>query len=547
LGLLDYLTKAHNEELARQLLQTERKNAYQASMLEEAVALTQDEDLPHKLARHILKLELFDTLKLMLNGSNSLHDAYRLLIKETERFGDKDYIDYLPEGKNQANFIYHYYPEAKPHPFYCKYRGGLLSHVPTLMGLAPAKVEETECVTKGDANCLYQVSWEKQPFTSSLLKGTLSGGIIGGTLAIMGNLLIKGIGLGQLLLIFLIPLFTGLLTGHFVDLYRQEQRKNKLISRQQKLLRKKDQLLGERQEEIQAIATELSQKDRLDLEELNQLNERLNQMNYELLQRNVKILQEHEELRNRQEHEYSMARSIQKSILLDEEEFNHKSWALQGSLAYQPAEQHIGGDFYDYLEDQGRTYILLGDVSGHGLGAVQVVHSALSYFRSIGKKRCPEKLMKILNKFLQKDLRKLTSYATAIYCVIQDDALHYINAAQRGGFVYKPREQRFVPLTSINRPLGSAISDNRFFRKQSIPLEPGDLIVIYTDGLVEANSGAEEFGSHRIEQIVRSHYQAAETGHYPHPHQVKEALLQGVENFQESGQADDLTLLVLKY
>lgn len=562
LGLLDYLITTHGQEMAHKLLQDELKSKHQLiqshnwipysqamRILERAVDLTNDQDLPYNLAHHLLELEALSVLKLVLSSSGSPHDAYQLFLEKANSLSNIDHVDYLPGRINRARLIYRHNPDIKPRPHYCSYRAGLLRYIPTLLGLPPAIVKEIKCVNNGDDACIYKVRWAKQPVNSALLTGTIAGAILGSILAIAFNILLRNITLWQLQIVFFIPFCASMASGHLIDLYRAHERKARLIGKQRKLLSVQESLLENKSKEMDRITAELSQNEKLGVEKLNKLNERLNQINYELLQRNVQILREHEALIDRQEHEHKMAKSIQQAILLNEDEFHNQTGILEGTLAYQTADQYIGGDFYDYAEDGDRAYILVGDVSGHGLGAVQVVHSALSYFRSINKKHCPEKLMKTLNKYLKKDLARLTSYATAIYCVVYNDELHYINAAQRGGFVYKPDEQRFIALTSIKRPLGSAISDDSFFKKGTIQLKSNDLIILHTDGLVEARHEQkdEEFGSHRVEQLVREHYRPAADGAYPHPHCIKNALLNGIDEFQKDRPADDITLLVLKY
>ena len=200
----------------------------------------------------------------------------------------------------------------------------------------------------------------------------------------------------------------------------------------------------------------------------------------------------------------------------------------------------VGGDFFDYLElaEQGLGFAL-GDVAGKGPPAALLAAAVQSNFvAQAAVSRDPADTMARLNHAL---LRRAIDarFATMFYGVARDDGrLSYCNAGQEPPLLLRANEIRW--LESGGPVLGLLPAATYEF--DIVPLDPGDLVVVCSDGVTEArNRAGEEFGRDRVVETTR------ECRSEP-PEAVLERLLAAVRTFSEGEpQGDDITALVLRF
>lgn len=207
---------------------------------------------------------------------------------------------------------------------------------------------------------------------------------------------------------------------------------------------------------------------------------------------------------------------------------------------YCPSEQ-VGGDYYDYLMDtEGNVVIMIGDVSGHGLGAALLMAETRAYARALLKNETSiVEVIKQLNDFLYGDLDE-GWFVTFMGCRFDSTAqtLEYCGAGHDGTIIHHHGQVSHLPATTI--PLGiSSVLQN--CESATVPVKPGDLIVLCTDGLSEAKSATGElFGKERLQILFRDNL-------HLEPGDTVEAVLAGVEAFSQGlPQADDRATVVLK-
>ncbi|HSS79476.1 MAG TPA: PP2C family protein-serine/threonine phosphatase, partial [Thermoanaerobaculia bacterium] len=170
---------------------------------------------------------------------------------------------------------------------------------------------------------------------------------------------------------------------------------------------------------------------------------------------------------------------------------------------YRPARQ-VGGDYYDLFQVRGgRIGLVVGDVSGKGMPAalmVSTLHSALRLlfdhleFGPVLLERLNRHIVEssASNKFITMLLAELDPHT---------GVLHYMNAGHNPGILLH-RDGTVDPLGAGGLPLG-LMADARF-QSRALTLEPGDLLCIYSDGITEAESLAEEeFGMGRLIDLLR--------------------------------------------
>lgn len=202
-----------------------------------------------------------------------------------------------------------------------------------------------------------------------------------------------------------------------------------------------------------------------------------------------------------------------------------------------------GGDYFDYVPmlHQG-IGIVIGDVTGHGFGPALLMASTRAYMRAFAQTHSDlGELLSLVNRVLIADLEG-DRFVTAILAHIDSrtHSLTYASAGHPAGYVLDPSGHVRLCLPSTDLPLGIR-ADERFSESPIIPLLPGELVLLLSDGVIEAFApdGA-AFGWNRAVNIVRI---------YRHdPAEVIVAnLYHAVRAFSQNGaQLDDITAVVIK-
>lgn len=204
--------------------------------------------------------------------------------------------------------------------------------------------------------------------------------------------------------------------------------------------------------------------------------------------------------------------------------------------------QRIGGDFYGFHEiDSSRIGVLLTDVSGHGIPSAMVSSMIkLSFDLVEDRAHDPSALLCSLNKMLINNIEK--NFITACYCFLDLSGMNlYVgNAGHPAIFLWKCCSNMLEAI----RPRGMFLGrfPNIDFVTEKHPLEAGDKIIIYTDGITETmNKKGELFGEERLASFI-------EKWHHIPAEEFVERLLAHVQNWSErsgKGFDDDLTIIVI--
>jgi serine phosphatase RsbU (regulator of sigma subunit) len=241
--------------------------------------------------------------------------------------------------------------------------------------------------------------------------------------------------------------------------------------------------------------------------------------------------------RQRLEQEINIARDIQQALL-------PKNFGDYPHLAVAGCNfpcLSVGGDYFDVFPlDDRRTAFLIADVSGKGLGAAlltQLLQGALSAL-TLGTD--PVRVFNHLNRFLCGHA-EVGRYATMFFGILDEKgAVDYINAGHPSPILIRGNGCADEPFTEGSFPVGLVAEAE--YTTACVKLEPGDTLVLFSDGVTEAMDPQEEFfGMPRLKQFL--------IGHNETPlDELQKLLLEAVENFARgASQADDLTLLLVRY
>ncbi len=207
-----------------------------------------------------------------------------------------------------------------------------------------------------------------------------------------------------------------------------------------------------------------------------------------------------------------------------------------------PADQ-VGGDYFDYFyRNEDHLDMIIADVSGHSIGpALFMVETRSAIRTQANGLGTPSETLTILNNFLFEDLDKADYFITLFYLQydITFQQLSFANAGHPPPLLLRPSQSECRQLDAEGLILG--VNKNVVFEEKTTTLFQGDLILLYTDGLTEAeNANGEFFGIERVSDIFIQHSQQA-------PQEIIDALLEQLKHFcQSESFNDDITLMIFK-
>jgi sigma-B regulation protein RsbU (phosphoserine phosphatase) len=244
------------------------------------------------------------------------------------------------------------------------------------------------------------------------------------------------------------------------------------------------------------------------------------------------------------ERELTLARQIQLS-LLPEAPPSVPGWEF--AIFYEAARE-VGGDFYDFFDLPGesgynghRLGIVIADVTGKGVPAAMFMARTSTLIRGAGLGGfSPSAAVSRANNLILQD-RRSELLLTAFYGVLDTNTgrLVYARAGHNPPLWLHPATGQFQELTAQGFLLGALPGVE--FEEREIAVAPGDLVVLYTDGVTEAmDANGQMFGEDRLQETLAAHAGAS-------PHQIVEAVVDAVRAFAGGiAQSDDLALLVIR-
>ena len=210
--------------------------------------------------------------------------------------------------------------------------------------------------------------------------------------------------------------------------------------------------------------------------------------------------------------------------------------------AFSRPAQIVGGDYFDFVDFQdGKPGLVMADVSGHGVSAGMFMSSMQTAFHTlVPQSDSPVDVLQRLNHLYIHNIN-FTTFVTIFFGKYDPltRTLSYANAGHSSAYLYRVATNQEIWL----RPTGPAIglSEGFTIRKEDIKLQPGDILLLYTDGITEAadHQGA-LWGEENLADIIRQN-----------PDSSAERLIQKIltalkDHTNGSPLADDVTLMISK-
>jgi sigma-B regulation protein RsbU (phosphoserine phosphatase) len=204
--------------------------------------------------------------------------------------------------------------------------------------------------------------------------------------------------------------------------------------------------------------------------------------------------------KGRMERELQMAHDIQ-ARLLPHETPQIPGWEF--AAHWQPARE-VSGDYYDFIPlHGGRLGIVVADVSDKGMPAALFMALTRSTVRaSISHAHSPADGITHANQLICADAAD-GMFVTLFYAMLDPETseITYINAGHNPPLLYRTEENRLVELTRTGMAMGVIAASA--FEQRTVQLDPGDFVLLYTDGVTDAtNAQEQEFGEERLHQII---------------------------------------------
>jgi sigma-B regulation protein RsbU (phosphoserine phosphatase) len=260
----------------------------------------------------------------------------------------------------------------------------------------------------------------------------------------------------------------------------------------------------------------------------------------------LRALHEHlQEANERMAAELALAGDVQASFL-PRQVPEVPGWLLSATL--KPARE-ASGDFYDFISLPGGQWgIVVADVTDKGAGAALYMALSCTLIRTyaVEHPRRPERVLGAANRRILKDC-SASQFVTVFYGILDPATgrLVYSNAGHCPPFRFHTRDDNDVhELGRTGIPLG--IYKDRTWRQETVQLDPGDVLVLYTDGITEAHHGPPLlFGKERLKESVRATLGAAGSQR-PSAREIRDGLLADVHAFTGGAPlSDDIALIIL--
>lgn len=250
---------------------------------------------------------------------------------------------------------------------------------------------------------------------------------------------------------------------------------------------------------------------------------------------NARLIERERERRGL-ERELSIAREIQQALLPK----NFKRYARCEAIGINRPCFAVGGDYFDFMDAGGeRVAFMIADVSGKGLGAALLTTMLQFGFSNIAFGQAAAVVFQNVNRFICTHC-ELNRHATMFFGMLHAAGqLEFINAGHVPAILI--RDSRAQTVCSAGAlPVG--LLGRAEFTAEIMALDPGDTLVLFTDGITEAvDPAGEMFGMERLLQAAE-HYAGKPV------EELQAAILADVARFSRGAcQGDDMTMLIIRY
>ena len=275
------------------------------------------------------------------------------------------------------------------------------------------------------------------------------------------------------------------------------------------------------------------------LSQLGEANQQITSLNQRLKAENVRM-----------QAELAITRQLQQMILPKDYELSQIE-GLEIAGFMEPADE-VGGDYYDVLWHNGGVKIGIGDVTGHGIesGVLMIMVQTAVRALLISNETDPVKFLSVLNQTIYGNVQRMKSDKNLTLSLLDyKEGTLRLSGQHEEMIVVRANGVEQVSLPVVERidtldlgfPVGLVADIGDFIFEAKVQLNPGDVVVLYTDGITEAeNMQGGQYGLERLCKIVSHNWRVS-------AREIRRVVIEDVrEHIGEQKIYDDITLLVFK-
>lgn len=241
--------------------------------------------------------------------------------------------------------------------------------------------------------------------------------------------------------------------------------------------------------------------------------------------------------------ELEVTRKLQQMMLPKQQELA----AIEGLeiAGFREPAEVVGGDYYDVLQHNGSVKIGIGDVTGHGLESGVLMLMAQTAVRTLLETNEIDcvRFLDILNRTLYGNIQRMESSKNMTLALLdyREGMLRLSGQHEEIIVVRSSGEVELIDTINLGFPIGLEEEIADFIASEQVQLNSGDVVVLYTDGITEAeNINRELYGLERLTELVRNNYQHS-------AEKIREFIINDVREYMGSQKVfDDITLVVIK-
>lgn len=267
--------------------------------------------------------------------------------------------------------------------------------------------------------------------------------------------------------------------------------------------------------------------------------------NFNLMAAEVSRLLDETAQKARMESELQTAKTVQETLFPETEA---KIGPLSIAGYYEPASE-CGGDWWHYCQVGQKIFLWIGDATGHGAPAALITSAAKSASTIIERLNInPAQALELLNRSIY-DVSKGRIMMTFFLASFNPETgeLTYANASHEAPFLMKKSEQPLkkkdlIPLNDVNNPRLGQARDTKY-KQTTVKVEPGDMILFYTDGIPDIRNGKKETWGER--EFLKALISVNKD--YPSAQESIQRLVQLIQDYRQGEVlVDDVTFFVVK-
>ncbi len=235
------------------------------------------------------------------------------------------------------------------------------------------------------------------------------------------------------------------------------------------------------------------------------------------------------------EGQLNIARDVQAEMIPDE----HPDFPGYDIFGRSVPAREVGGDFFDYFPRENSLGVAIADVCGKSIPASLLMTMSRAFFLAENESgRGPEAILQSVNTLLTRSITN-GKFVTGSLMFLNEDGFSYACAGHQPVMIYRAATNEFEEISAEGIALG--ILEDMDFERKDLKMNPGDIAVLYTDGLNEAmNVNRDQFGYENLKLIIQMNNDKGSE-------EIVNALFDAIEKHADGAdQSDDTTVVAIK-